>query len=52
MFKTSSEKFELAWDGWVFTENSESLDEYTDRDYSELDVPFENEEWDEVEDLP
>ena len=52
MFKTASENFELTWDGWIFTEDSASLEEYTDRDYSELDIPFEYEEWDDIADLP
>ena len=52
MFKTASEDYELAWDGWIFTEDSARLEEYTDRDYSELEVPLENEELDDVPDLP
>ena len=52
MFKTGSDDFELAWDGWIFTEDSEDLDEFTNRDYSELDFPFENEEFNGDNDLP
>lgn len=39
-FKIAHEGFELTWDSWLFRENSSELDQFSDRDYSELDLPF------------
>lgn len=41
MFKTEKQGFLLTWDSWLFSEEDEP-DTETDRDYSELNIPFEN----------
>lgn len=40
MLKSEEDGFELIWDTWIFSENSEDLNSLTDRDYSELDLPL------------
>ena len=44
MFTTEDSGYELVWDASVFSEDSADLQSTSDRDYSILDIPFENDE--------
>ena len=44
MFVTKKNGFELVWESWIFSEESLDQSFVTDRNYSELDIPFENKE--------
>lgn len=47
MFKSNSENYQLTWDAWIFSDNSTDFDGISERDYSELNLPFFNEDEDE-----
>ena len=44
MFVTKRNGFELVWESWVFSEESIEQSYLTDRNYSELNLPFDTKE--------
>ena len=43
-FKIKQQGYELTFDSWIFTQNSSENDTISQRDYSELDIPFKNQQ--------